>query len=345
MTRSRPLFGRILLGSFVIAVGIAGVVRLAGAPAPPMARSAGPLHPASNEQREENEPPVTRPENLRREVLPASFEALKPLARPKGPPGPDDWLTHHAEPGQSLADWRASSPVEATEVRRTIYLQPLGTFTPRQQDVVAKVADYLGRYFGVTVRTRAPMSLSLVPTSATRLNPHEGQPQVLTTWVLPELIQRRPDDALAYIALTPVDLYPHETWNFVYGQATLQERVGVWSMWRFGDPDESEAAFNHALRRTIAVAVHELGHMLTIAHCIAWECVMNGVNHDEEADAAPLEPCPTDLAKLCAATACDPARRFNRLIQFWERHPTVSPETLQHLRAARTALSRGTEVP
>lgn len=116
-------------------------------------------------------------------------------------------------------------------------------------------------------------------------------------------------------------------------------------MWRFGDPGLSKPDFDRALRRTIATAVHELGHMLTIQHCVAWECVMNGVNHDEEAEAAPLEPCPTDLAKLCEATGCDPQKRFDRLIQFWERHPAASAATLQHLRAARALLSRNAGAP
>lgn len=335
------MFGRILLGSFAVAALVAGVVRLSTSPRPIAEREASSLPQLPSDEEEG----PGRPEQLRREALPPPFEAQKALAHPKRPPGPNDWLAHHAERGQSLEEWSASRPIKVSGDRRTIYLQPLGTFTAAQQKVVTITADYLERFFGVRVRTMKGMPASVVPDVARRLNPNDGHPQLLTTWVLEELVRRRPPDALAYIALTPADLYPDESWNFVYGQATLQERVGVWSMWRFGDPAASKPEFDRALRRTIVTAVHELGHMLTIEHCVAWECVMNGVNHDEEAEAAPLEPCPSDLAKLCAATACDPAQRFARLIQFWERHPAVSDQTLHHLRAARAALAMDAVAP
>ena len=127
--------------------------------------------------------------------------------------------------------------------------------------------------------------------------------QILTTWVLDQLARQRPDDALALIALTAVDLYPDPSWNFVFGQASLTERVGVWSLWRNGTPGSAEY-----LRRTIMTAAHELTHMLGVQHCTAWECLMNGSNHQAEKDARPLALCPHDLAKLCIALGgCDPS--------------------------------------
>ncbi len=38
------------------------------------------------------------------------------------------------------------------------------------------------------------------------------------------------------LALTTSDLWPGEGWNFVFGQASLSERVGVWSLHRLGNP-------------------------------------------------------------------------------------------------------------
>lgn len=327
------MFGKILLGTTVAALLVSGLVHLGQAPETRADRPAPPIPPI-----EEKQEGLARPEVLRREKLPPDFEVLNAFAVRKKKPGPHDWLAQHREDGQSYAEWQSVEHVRVTPERRYIYLQPLGSFSPAQQKVVDETADYVERYFGVPVRMKEPLPMSLVPAWAKRSNPNEGQRQLLTQWVLSELVQRRPDDALAYIALTPVDLYPEESWNFVYGQATLQHRVGVWSMWRFGDPAKSDKAFGETLHRTISTSVHELGHMLTIAHCIAWECVMNGINHDEEAMAAPLEPCPADLAKLCEATDCDLQERYDALIEFWERHPTVAPDTLRHLRQAKEKL-------
>jgi HSP20 family molecular chaperone IbpA len=61
----------------------------------------------------------------------------------------------------------------------------------------------------------------------------------LSTYLLYEVLEPdRPEDALAYLALTASDLWPGEGWNFVFGQANLRRRVGVWSLYRNGDPGE-----------------------------------------------------------------------------------------------------------
>jgi archaemetzincin len=121
---------------------------------------------------------------------------------------------------------------------------------------------------------------------------------------------------MAYIAFTASDLWPGEGWNFVFGQATLRDRVGVWSIQRNGDPDESPAAFQLALLRTLKIAMHEAGHMFSIAHCTAYRCLMAGTNSLEESDRAPLWLCPECMAKIAWATHADPVLRYLRLAQF-----------------------------
>ena len=141
--------------------------------------------------------------------------------------------------------------------------------------------------------------------------------QVLSTYVLESVLAPRlPEDAVAYIAFTASDLWPGEGWNFVFGQASLTDRVGVWSFNRFGNPDEVEAAFKLCLLRTIKLASHETGHMFSMAHCTLFECNMCGSNHLEEADARPSWLCPICLAKLCWATSTDPREHFHRLGAF-----------------------------
>jgi len=149
----------------------------------------------------------------------------------------------------------------------------------------------------VEVRQRVP--LADIPGRARRTHPEWGDEQILATYLLHEVLEPdRPEDALAYLALTASDLWPGAGWNFVFGQANLRQRVGVWSLYRNGDPGEGDAAFALCLRRTLATATHETGHVLTMKHCIAFACLMNGSNHREESDSRPLHLCPVCLRKL-----------------------------------------------
>src|SRR3954454_24927641 len=98
---------------------------------------------------------------------------------------------------------------------------------------------------------------SAIPARARRTHPSWGDPQVLTGYVLHELLEpERPADALTYVALTATDLWPGRGWNFAAGAYPR-----LWSLYRSGDPSEGEAAFQLALRRTLGTASHELGHV------------------------------------------------------------------------------------
>jgi predicted Zn-dependent protease len=67
------------------------------------------------------------------------------------------------------------------------------------------------------------------------------------------------------VQFTAVDLFPAPSWNFVFGQASLAGRVGVWSFARNGNPAEGEAGFRRCLARTLRIAAHEVGHMFGMA--------------------------------------------------------------------------------
>jgi archaemetzincin len=96
----------------------------------------------------------------------------------------------------------------------------------------------------------------------------------------------------------------------------MSERVGVWSIYRNGDPNDDEASFRLCLLRTLKTATHETGHMFSLAHCTAYECNMCGSNSRGESDRRPVEFCPECLAKLCWATGADPRKRFAKLNEF-----------------------------
>lgn len=246
---------------------------------------------------------------------------LRSLHAKLGKPRPGDWLARFPEPGQTFAQYLRSRPVVPRGKRRVIYVQPLGQFTKAQRRVVTLTADYLGRYFSLPVKVNKDMTLGRIPAKARRTHPTWGDKQILTTYVLDKVLRPQlPDDAFGMIALTGSDLWPGKGWNFVFGQASLRDRVGIWSIYRFGDPDKDKEGFRQVLLRTVKTATHELGHMLSMLHCTAYECNMCGSNSLGESDRRPLALCPECVAKVCWATRADVIERYGKLAAFCKAH-------------------------
>lgn len=253
--------------------------------------------------------------------LPQKFESLVPLHKKLGRPRPGEWLAEHEESGQGYRQYVRSEPIRPDMIRTTIYIQPLGEFDKTQRRIVAASAEFMAIYFGLPVKVREDLSLDVIPEEARRTHPSWGMKQISSIYVLDEVLTPRlPKDAVASIAFTTSDLWPGNDWNFVFGQASLAYRVGVWSLYRFGDPHQSEAAYRLCLRRALQTATHEMGHMFSMQHCIFHECNMCGSNHLKEADSRPMALCTVCLAKLCYATGVDPQQRFEKLIAFCRKH-------------------------
>ena len=255
------------------------------------------------------------------DALEEAMRKLEPLATKLGKPRSGDWLARHKEPGQTFREYLRCDPVIPDKKRRVIVIQPLGTFTAIQRRIVTDTADFMGRYYNMTVRIEKDLPLSVIPAKARRTHPVWGGRQILSTYVLDKVLKPRlPKDAFAYIAFTASDLWPGRGWNFVFGQASLRERVGVWSIHRYGDPSKSDEAYRLALRRAMQTGTHELGHMMSMLHCTAYECNMCGSNNLAESDRRPIVLCPECVAKVCWATRADPFARYKRLLDFCEKH-------------------------
>ena len=247
--------------------------------------------------------------------MPAILDVVKrirPLHARKRPPQPSDWLATHEEPGQTFYEYLAEHPSRVVDQYPTLYVQPLDQMSDTQLKLAGQTADMLSAFYGMPVKILEPLRLKNLPATAERNN--GGQRQLLTGHLLDHVLPPRvPHDAAAVLALTAVDLWPGEGWNFVFGQASLNQRVGVWSISRFGDPDESEASYRQCLRRTLGVALHETGHMFGILHCTAYECGMNGANNLRESDLEPLDFCPECAAKVLWACRATSAARYGKL--------------------------------
>lgn len=249
------------------------------------------------------------------QLSPSLQRAFDPAGdfEPIGEPGPDDWLAQHPEKPQPFADFlNADTHVPAGD-RRIIYLLPIGAFPPTAPQLAA-LGKIVHAFFQLEVRVLPAATVREVG-ATTRV--HDGHRQILAPDVLAWLTKRLPDDAFGLMAITMEDLYPEESWNFVFGMASLRERVGVQSFARqdpafFGEP-RGATWQQLALRRATWTLVHEISHMFGLTHCVYWKCVVAGSNHQAEADSRPLHPCPVCLRKLQSAIEFDPAVREEEL--------------------------------
>lgn len=255
-------------------------------------------------------------------ALPASFEPLvaqieliRPLHEKKRPNLPGDWLDRFPEGGQTFGHYvqfRSRKPLK--DEYQTIYVQPLGEFDETQQRLAKQTAEFMEHFFGMPVQLLEARPLDGIPETAHRMR--DDEQQILTTWILDDVLRpKRPDNAIAVIGLVTCDLWSG-SFNWLFGQASIIDRVGVWSLHRNGDPRASDEAYRLCLRRTLKTAVHETGHMLGIPHCSAYECCMNGSRSREESDRQPMEFCPECQPKIWWTCGADPVKRGQALEQF-----------------------------
>jgi archaemetzincin len=250
--------------------------------------------------------------------LRAAMVKVAPFFRPMGKPGPNDWLGHFSEKGQTFDEYLDEDPTLPTKERGVVYVQRIGAFTAGQSKVLKAAEEYLEAFYDLPVRELPPKKLdSNLKTTNFRMTGYPKHRQVRTGYVLNEILRPAlPKDAAALMAFTSDDLYPGDAnMAFVFGQASFEDRVGVYSLYRLDDL-ANEDTF---LRRTLKIAVHEAGHMFSIRHCTKYECVMSGTNHLQETDSRPIDACPECMAKVCWLSDISPAERYKKLIAFCEK--------------------------
>ena len=121
---------------------------------------------------------------------------------------------------------------------------------------------------------------------------------------------------IATLAITNYDLVAKDL-NFVYGFASAFQGGAIVSMHRFSDFDVPPVDMKRAVFcRLYKVVCHELGHLFGLRHCIAFRCLMNGVNHADELDNLQrIIECPVCTKKLTHGVGWDLARRYDQLAE------------------------------
>lgn len=247
---------------------------------------------------------------------PTGFERL-------GPPKPREWRAVYKERRQGFEAYVGSDPVRAGEGEVLAFL-PVGPFTEKERAVFDRAVEFAAIWFDLPTKALAAAEL---PAKGWQRDRPSGR-QYETGWFLRQLLPvRRPPEAACTFAVTMADLYPDEKWNYVFGEASLSDRVGVWSFARhvpaFWGEKETPETQTRTLRRALQVVVHEMGHSFGIEHCQEYACVMNGANSLEESDGQPLRLCPPCLRKLQWNRGFDVVARYGKLAAFYRANGLV----------------------
>ncbi|KAL8163525.1 UNVERIFIED_CONTAM: Archaemetzincin-2 [Gekko kuhli] len=193
--------------------------------------------------------------------------------------------------------------------------------------------DYCEAFYnGLTVRILEPEPV-LHTNCAFRVNEYTHNLQIHAGHLLKYLKKKKPKDAFCIVGITMIDLYPRDSWNFVFGQASLTEGMGIFSFARY-DSDFYSADYKGKLKTTKKLPptdysvfdgyytpetlTHEIGHIFGLHHCQWLQCVMQGSNHLEESDRRPVDLCPICLRKLQSALGFKITERYKALKRWME---------------------------
>ncbi|NJM80723.1 MAG: hypothetical protein HC854_15955 [Flavobacterium sp.] len=174
-----------------------------------------------------------------------NYEALSLLDKPLDEPKPGDWLSSHDENGQSFEQYfKNEKLVSPLQHKNTIYIQPIGTFTPWEKKIIDWNTQYIQLFFGLKTIQLKTISEKNIPKNKQRI--HYGNEQLHAGYIVHSLLSKKmPNDGIVIMALTAKDLYPDPKWNFVFGLASYQKRTGVSSIFRYSNGDLDEKNYHY----------------------------------------------------------------------------------------------------
>nr|XP_006110625.1 archaemetzincin-2 isoform X1 [Pelodiscus sinensis] len=287
-------------------------------------------------------------ESREKSLLNEAFQPDSVLFRPITLHSESDWISSHPEPTQDFEQFY-NDPYRSrpTSEKSTIYVQPIGSFGDTKvstEDYMKWLKDYCEAfYYSLTVKILEPVPVSHTG-CAFRVNEYTCNLQIHAGDILKYLKKKKPRDAFCIVGITMIDLYPRESWNFVFGQASLTEGMGIFSFARY-DSDFYSASYKGRLKkvkklpssdysvfdgyytpavtsvlllRSCKTLTHEIGHIFGLRHCQWLQCVMQGSNHLEESDRRPLDLCPICLRKLQSAIGFHLVERYQALLEWMD---------------------------
>ncbi|MFZ2955687.1 MAG: archaemetzincin [Candidatus Ozemobacteraceae bacterium] len=237
-------------------------------------------------------------------------------------PEPDDWLAVFSEPDQTFDEYVRSKPNPLRPPRNRIYLLPIGAFSQETSPAVDLLMEYTSLFFMAETIVLPAEDLQVLSVTH-RTNQNARKIQYRTGDLLDIFRKKLPSDGDCILGITMEDLYPDDAWNFVFGEATLKDKAGVFSFARydpafFGESRNADST-KLVLRRSCKVLAHETAHMFGLYHCVFFSCLINGSNHMKESDSRPMHECPVCLRKLQNTIGFDPVERYRKIMGFCEK--------------------------
>ena len=233
-------------------------------------------------------------------------------------PNSGEWRFTNHEDSQLLSNYKARKPKIAQLGITKLFLQPIGDFTEDQLKVIELDREYLQIFFQLSTKVLEPISDISIPDSARRKR-IDGIEQLNTQYIIQHILKGKiPENGYALMAITEKDLYPNAEWNFVFGQASYADRVGVSSLYRLGNKPLDN--FTICLKRILNISSHEIGHMFSMTHCVLAKCVMNGANSLSETDLSPNRLCAECQMKLFWNFGYDNHNRLRELSSFFKEN-------------------------
>ena len=258
-------------------------------------------------------------------LLYRKLKQLSPLCKKMTKPKKGSWLAKHPEEkGQTFKQYINSHPILPRGRKDMVYIQPLGTFSKKEQKMIEVAVEFLRKSFGLKVAIKPTLPLNIVEKTALRQAPGNKHQQISTSYIFEKTLHPRlPNDAVAYIAIASSDLWNGKNDDIIIGQEMLNNREAVWSLYQFSRDAKmkhKKVSFRKRLLRLIKALTRQTARMFSMKYCTAYECGMNGSSTLREFDKHPLALCPECLPKICMVGKLDPITRARNLAELCRKY-------------------------